>query len=117
MACHRLAHWPPPSVCICRSRSLQVIQTDVTSKVRAEEVLARVLEAEHRLLADIFPSHVVRHMTQRRRNEAELERNGLQLLAHIQVRPCGELGMCAHVVTSAAMRRPGFHPLLLHPAL
>ncbi|KAG2425947.1 hypothetical protein HXX76_013320 [Chlamydomonas incerta] len=61
-----------------------VVQTDVTSKVQAEERLARVLEAEHRLLADIFPSHVVRHMTQRRHNEAEMERKGLVLLRHIQ---------------------------------
>ncbi|GLI61095.1 hypothetical protein VaNZ11_003375 [Volvox africanus] len=61
-----------------------VIQTDVTSKVRAEELLARVLEAEHRLLADIFPSHVVHYMTQRRKDTAELERNGLTLLRHIQ---------------------------------
>ncbi|GFR48461.1 hypothetical protein Agub_g10364, partial [Astrephomene gubernaculifera] len=63
---------------------IMVIQTDVTSKVRAEEVLARVLEAEHRLLADIFPTHVVAAMTQRRQHEAERERNGLRLLKHIQ---------------------------------
>ncbi|GIL81264.1 hypothetical protein Vretifemale_10317, partial [Volvox reticuliferus] len=61
-----------------------VIQTDVTSKVRAEKLLARVLEAEHRLLADIFPRHVVHYMTQRRKDAAELERNGLTLLRHIQ---------------------------------
>ena len=73
-------------VYVCRSLSLQVIQTDVTSKVQVEERLARVLEAEHRLLADIFPSHVVRHMTQRRRDEAELERKGMVLLKNIQVR-------------------------------
>ncbi|KAG2499612.1 hypothetical protein HYH03_002551 [Edaphochlamys debaryana] len=54
-----------------------IIMTDVTSKVHAEERLARVLEAEHRLLADILPSHVVRSLV-------EMERNGLSLLRPIR---------------------------------
>ncbi|KXZ49412.1 hypothetical protein GPECTOR_21g638 [Gonium pectorale] len=63
---------------------VMVIQTDVTSKVRAEVELAQVLEAEHRLLADIFPRHVVAQMTQRRKDEAQLERHGLMMLKSIQ---------------------------------
>ncbi|KAG2492758.1 hypothetical protein HYH03_008923 [Edaphochlamys debaryana] len=65
-----------------------VVQTDVTSKVRAEAALVEALEAEHRLLSDIFPSHVLRHMTAARRAKAAEERQnalegGLGLLRHI----------------------------------
>ncbi|PNH03287.1 Guanylate cyclase soluble subunit beta-2 [Tetrabaena socialis] len=37
---------------------LLLVQTDVTSRVRAETQLLDALEAEHRLLADIFPAHI-----------------------------------------------------------
>ncbi|PNH02565.1 Guanylate cyclase soluble subunit beta-2 [Tetrabaena socialis] len=38
---------------------LLLTQTDVTARVRAERGIARVLEAEHRLLESIFPRHVL----------------------------------------------------------
>ncbi|KAG2486854.1 hypothetical protein HYH03_014537 [Edaphochlamys debaryana] len=67
-----------------------VVQTDVTSKVRAEAALVDALEAEHRLLSDIFPAHVLAHMTAARRAKAAEERQwghaagGLSLLRHVQ---------------------------------
>ncbi|KAG2495778.1 hypothetical protein HYH03_006023 [Edaphochlamys debaryana] len=68
-----------------------VVQTDVTSKIRAEAALVEAFEAEHRLLSDIFPAHVLRHMTAARRAKAAQERQqrgpyagGLGLLKHIQ---------------------------------
>ncbi|PNH07109.1 Guanylate cyclase soluble subunit beta-2 [Tetrabaena socialis] len=56
-------------------RVLLVVQQDVTCRVRAESALVEVLEAKRRLLADILPRHVVRHMTQSRREEAARERS------------------------------------------
>ncbi|KXZ43795.1 hypothetical protein GPECTOR_80g155 [Gonium pectorale] len=65
-------------------RVLLLVQTDVSKQVAAEEVLARVLEAEHRLLADVFPQHVVADMTAARNASAEAARRGFKLLGHIQ---------------------------------
>ncbi|GIL68718.1 hypothetical protein Vafri_21966 [Volvox africanus] len=84
---------------------LLVIQTDVTRMVEAEAALVEILEAEHRLLADIFPRHVVQRMTQRRWQEAQKRKQagsrrvgrggggggggaGLRLMRHIPVRSC-----------------------------
>ncbi|GLI67458.1 hypothetical protein VaNZ11_011655 [Volvox africanus] len=39
-----------------------LVQSDVTDKVEAERHLARVAEAEHRLLEKIFPRHVLTYM-------------------------------------------------------
>ncbi|GLI68466.1 hypothetical protein VaNZ11_012892, partial [Volvox africanus] len=77
-------HVKPVDDPISGEKVIMVIQTDVSNQVHAEEVLTRVLEAEQRLLADIFPRHVVRHMTAARNATAERQRNGLQLLRHIQ---------------------------------
>ncbi|GIL67697.1 hypothetical protein Vafri_21023, partial [Volvox africanus] len=77
-------HVKPVDDPISGERVIMVIQTDVSNQVHAEEVLTRVLEAEQRLLADIFPRHVVRHMTAARNATAERQRKGLQLLRHIQ---------------------------------
>ncbi|GIL82083.1 hypothetical protein Vretifemale_11025, partial [Volvox reticuliferus] len=55
---------------------LLVIQTDVTRMVEAEAALVEILEAEHRLLADIFPRHVVQRMTRRRWQEAQKRKQG-----------------------------------------
>ncbi|GIL46388.1 hypothetical protein Vafri_3161, partial [Volvox africanus] len=41
-----------------------VTQTDVTTKILAERHLAFVAEAEHRLLEQIFPRHVLAYMTE-----------------------------------------------------
>ncbi|GLI71375.1 hypothetical protein VaNZ11_016565 [Volvox africanus] len=58
---------------ICASRTtdpltgqyaLIITQTDVTGKVEAERHLAFVSEAEHRLLEQIFPRHVLAYMTE-----------------------------------------------------
>ncbi|GIL63946.1 hypothetical protein Vafri_17865 [Volvox africanus] len=58
---------------ICASRTtdpltgqyaLIITQTDVTGKVEAERHLAFVMEAEHRLLEQIFPRHVLAYMTE-----------------------------------------------------
>ncbi|GLI71393.1 hypothetical protein VaNZ11_016590 [Volvox africanus] len=58
---------------ICASRTtdpltgqyaLIITQTDVTGKVEAERHLAFVTEAEHRLLEQIFPRHVLAYMTE-----------------------------------------------------
>ncbi|GIL52103.1 hypothetical protein Vafri_8045 [Volvox africanus] len=58
---------------ICASRTtdpvtgqyaIVITQTDVTSKVEAERHLAFVTEAEHRLLEQIFPHHVLAYMTE-----------------------------------------------------
>ncbi|KXZ43790.1 hypothetical protein GPECTOR_80g150 [Gonium pectorale] len=65
-------------------RVLLLVQTDVSKQVAAEEVLASVLEAEHRLLADVFPQHVVADMTAARNASAEAARRGFKLLGHIQ---------------------------------
>ncbi|MEW5306605.1 MAG: hypothetical protein WDW36_009059 [Sanguina aurantia] len=42
---------------------LLVIQTDVTNRVRLEERVTQALEAEHQVLSNIFPRHVIKHMT------------------------------------------------------
>ncbi|KXZ43788.1 hypothetical protein GPECTOR_80g148 [Gonium pectorale] len=65
-------------------RVLLLVQTDVSKQIAAEEVLASVLEAEHRLLADVFPQHVVADMTAARNASAEAARRGFKLLGHIQ---------------------------------
>ncbi|KXZ55802.1 hypothetical protein GPECTOR_2g1352 [Gonium pectorale] len=39
-------------------------QRDVTAKVVAERHLALVMEAEHRLLAQLFPKHILSHVTE-----------------------------------------------------
>ncbi|GFR47837.1 hypothetical protein Agub_g9617, partial [Astrephomene gubernaculifera] len=43
---------------------LVLAQHDVTSKVVAERHLALVMEAEHRLLEQIFPRHILKHVTE-----------------------------------------------------
>ncbi|KAG2433051.1 hypothetical protein HXX76_008778 [Chlamydomonas incerta] len=45
-------------------RLLVVMQKDVTAKVEAERHIAQVSEAEHRLLEQIFPRHVLAYMTE-----------------------------------------------------
>ncbi|KAG2501537.1 hypothetical protein HYH03_000044 [Edaphochlamys debaryana] len=42
--------------------AILLVQTDVTSRIYAERQLARVMEAEHELLENIFPAHVIEHM-------------------------------------------------------
>lgn len=86
-------------------------------QVRAEELVARVLEAEHRLLADIFPSHVVHYMTQQRQDEAELERSGMTLLRHIQVGMASQAVpaihstfSCSVLISSASASKPFLLP-------
>ncbi|KAG2450895.1 hypothetical protein HYH02_004727 [Chlamydomonas schloesseri] len=44
--------------------ALVLMQTDVTAKVEAERHIAFVTEAEHRLLEQIFPHHVLAYMTE-----------------------------------------------------
>ncbi|KXZ49407.1 hypothetical protein GPECTOR_21g633 [Gonium pectorale] len=71
-----------------------VVCADVTNQVRAECALVAALEAEHSLLSDILPVHVLRHMTLRHRQQAAAQaaaeaagadpRAGLQMLRHIQ---------------------------------
>ncbi|KAG2498034.1 hypothetical protein HYH03_003795 [Edaphochlamys debaryana] len=39
-----------------------VVQNDVTARIWAERQLARVVEAEHTLLENIFPHHVIQHI-------------------------------------------------------
>ncbi|KAG2485340.1 hypothetical protein HYH03_015921 [Edaphochlamys debaryana] len=46
------------------ARYLVVMQKDVTAKVEAERHIAQVSEAEHRLLEQIFPRHVLAYMTE-----------------------------------------------------
>ncbi|GLI59737.1 hypothetical protein VaNZ11_001685 [Volvox africanus] len=41
-----------------------LLQTDVTAKVEAERHIALVTQAEHRLLEQIFPHHVLAYMTE-----------------------------------------------------
>ncbi|GIL53259.1 hypothetical protein Vafri_8910 [Volvox africanus] len=41
-----------------------LLQTDVTAKVEAERHIALVTQAEHRLLEQIFPRHVLAYMTE-----------------------------------------------------
>ncbi|KAG2499614.1 hypothetical protein HYH03_002553 [Edaphochlamys debaryana] len=47
-----------------------VVQTDVTKAVQAEAALVAALEAEHALLSDMLPSHVLTRLTHDRRAEA-----------------------------------------------
>ncbi|KXZ41700.1 hypothetical protein GPECTOR_314g8 [Gonium pectorale] len=47
---------------VTKSQAIMVVQTDVTSRVRLERRLAEVMEAEHRLLENIFPRHVLEHI-------------------------------------------------------
>ncbi|GIL81263.1 hypothetical protein Vretimale_1176 [Volvox reticuliferus] len=58
-------------------RVLLVVQTDVTSQIRAESALVEALEAQYRLLSDILPRHVVQYMM--KRHGDELEGVGTQL--------------------------------------
>ncbi|PNH10352.1 Atrial natriuretic peptide receptor 2 [Tetrabaena socialis] len=46
-----------------RRRVILVSQNDVSSRIWAERQLARVVEAEHTLLENIFPHHVIEHIT------------------------------------------------------
>ncbi|GFR43806.1 hypothetical protein Agub_g4931, partial [Astrephomene gubernaculifera] len=39
-----------------------VVQNDVSARIWAERQLARVVEAEHTLLENIFPQHVIQHI-------------------------------------------------------
>ncbi|KAG2501536.1 hypothetical protein HYH03_000043 [Edaphochlamys debaryana] len=45
-----------------RRPAVLLVQTDVTARIYAERQLARVMEAEHELLENIFPAHVIEHM-------------------------------------------------------
>ncbi|KXZ45899.1 hypothetical protein GPECTOR_49g483 [Gonium pectorale] len=44
--------------------TIVLMQTDVTAKVEAERHIAFVTEAQHRLLEDMFPHHVLAYMTE-----------------------------------------------------
>ncbi|KAG2501567.1 hypothetical protein HYH03_000073 [Edaphochlamys debaryana] len=47
---------------VTRERLLVVVQSDVSARVWAERQLAMVVEAEHSLLENIFPQHVIEHI-------------------------------------------------------
>ncbi|KAG2489697.1 hypothetical protein HYH03_011806 [Edaphochlamys debaryana] len=55
------------------ARYLVVVQKDVTAKVEAERHIAQVSEAEHRLLEQIFPRHVLAYMTEEAFSPAQPE--------------------------------------------
>ncbi|KAG2434288.1 hypothetical protein HXX76_008012 [Chlamydomonas incerta] len=52
-------------------------QHDVSAKVMAERHLANVMEAEHRLLEQLFPKHILTHITEEWTQEAERAAAGL----------------------------------------
>ncbi|KXZ56609.1 hypothetical protein GPECTOR_1g549 [Gonium pectorale] len=43
---------------------IMLMQTDVTAKVIAERHLAQVMEAEHRLVEQLFPRHILQYITE-----------------------------------------------------
>ncbi|GIL63841.1 hypothetical protein Vafri_17834 [Volvox africanus] len=47
---------------VSKSQVVMVVQTDVTARVQLERRLADVMEAEHKLLENIFPRHVLEHI-------------------------------------------------------
>ncbi len=47
------------------------LQHDVTAKVVAERHLALVMEAEHRLLEQLFPKHILQNVTEEWMQQAE----------------------------------------------
>ncbi len=49
----------------------------MTAKVVAERHLANVMEAEHRLLEQLFPKHILTHITEEWTQEAERAAAGL----------------------------------------
>ncbi|PNH03104.1 Guanylate cyclase soluble subunit beta-2 [Tetrabaena socialis] len=48
---------------LTRQRYLVVVQKDVTEKIEAERHIAQVSEAQHRLLEQVFPRHVLSYLT------------------------------------------------------
>ncbi|PNH09387.1 Soluble guanylate cyclase 88E [Tetrabaena socialis] len=63
-------------------RLLVVVQKDVSRKVAAERHIAQVSEAEHRLLEQVFPRHVLSYLT---RQSCDLQRQ--HSLHELQSRP------------------------------
>ncbi|GLC33991.1 hypothetical protein PLESTM_000141600 [Pleodorina starrii] len=47
---------------VSKSQVVMVVQTDVTARVQLERRLADVMEAEHKLLENIFPRHVLEYI-------------------------------------------------------
>ncbi|KXZ47924.1 hypothetical protein GPECTOR_32g537 [Gonium pectorale] len=47
---------------VTRRRCILLMQMDVTAKVETERRLAELIEAEHKILEQIFPRHVLEHM-------------------------------------------------------
>ncbi|PNW74300.1 hypothetical protein CHLRE_13g603350v5 [Chlamydomonas reinhardtii] len=47
---------------VLKETVLLLVQNDVTARIWAERQLARVVEAEHTLLENIFPHHVIEHI-------------------------------------------------------
>ncbi|GFR42727.1 hypothetical protein Agub_g3645 [Astrephomene gubernaculifera] len=47
---------------VSKAQVVMIVQTDVTARVRLERRLAEVMAAEHKLLENIFPRHVLEHI-------------------------------------------------------
>ncbi|KAG2434289.1 hypothetical protein HXX76_008013 [Chlamydomonas incerta] len=60
-----------------RQYVIVLTQHDVSAKVMAERHLANVMEAEHRLLEQLFPKHILTHITEEWTQEAERAAAGL----------------------------------------
>ena len=103
---------PPPihRACVCAHAARP---SAPHHQVKAEERLTQALEAEHRLLSEIFPRHVVDYMSRQHKESVQLERQGLRLLRHIQVGARARTGAAWGAVAVCASRG-GRVPLRRH---
>ncbi|KAG2447412.1 hypothetical protein HYH02_007739 [Chlamydomonas schloesseri] len=70
--------WASRAVDLVTGQDVIVLtQHDVSAKVVAERHLANVMEAEHRLLEQLFPKHILTHITEEWTQEAERAAAGL----------------------------------------
>ncbi|KXZ43579.1 hypothetical protein GPECTOR_86g372 [Gonium pectorale] len=100
---------------VTRRNVILFVQTDVTAKVVAERHLARVMEAEHRLVEQLFPRHILQFITEEwtraGRAPAPLGPSGSSLRWQPVLRDCTPLATSHPEVTLLFADIKGFTPM------
>ncbi|KXZ43582.1 hypothetical protein GPECTOR_86g375 [Gonium pectorale] len=100
---------------VTRRNVILLVQTDVTGKVVAERHLAQVMEAEHRLVEQLFPRHILQFITEEwtsaGRAPAALGPSGSSLRWQPVLRDCTPLATSHPEVTLLFADIKGFTPM------